>query len=95
MPLHCWKRLKSLIAECADRVIAEIITNHENRQSVEVIFAWKAGEGGMTNEAVVYILIITIFVFSVWLACGISSLSQKLDRIEAIINILRNRQEGR
>lgn len=49
----------------------------------------------MTNEAVAFVLIITIFVFSVWLACGIQSLSQKIDRIEAIINILKHGQEGR
>ena len=49
----------------------------------------------MTNEAVVFLLVIAIFVFSVWLACGIQSLSQKIDRIESIINILKNRQEWR
>ena len=49
----------------------------------------------MTNEAVVFLLIIAIFVFSVWLACGVESLSQKIDRIEAVINILKHRQEGR
>lgn len=49
----------------------------------------------MTNEAVVFVLIITIFVFFVWLACGIQSLSQKIDRIEAIINLLKHKQEGR
>ena len=49
----------------------------------------------MTNGAVVFVLIIAIFVFSVWLACGIQSLSQKIDRIGAIINILKHGQEGR
>jgi hypothetical protein len=49
----------------------------------------------MANEAVVFVLIIAIFVFSLWLACGIQSLSQKIDLIEAIINILKHRQEGR
>ena len=49
----------------------------------------------MTNEAVVFVLIVTIFVFSIWLGCGIQSLSQKIDRIEAIINVLKHRQEGR
>lgn len=49
----------------------------------------------MTNEAVAFVLIIAIFVFSVWLACGIQSLSQKIDRIEAIINLLKHKQEGR
>lgn len=49
----------------------------------------------MTNEAVAFVLIIAIFVFSVWLTCGIQSLSQKVDRIEAIINILKHKQEGR
>ena len=53
------------------------------------------GEVGMTNEAVGFVVIIAIFIFSVWLACGIQSLSQKIDRIEAIINILINRQDGR
>lgn len=47
---------------------------------------------GMTNEAVVFVLIITIFVFSVLLAIGIQSLSQK---IEAIINLLKHEHEGR
>ena len=32
------QRLKNQIAEYAVRVIANIITNHENQQSVEVIF---------------------------------------------------------
>lgn len=48
----------------------------------------------MTNEAIAFVLIMTIFVCSTWLACGIQSLSQKIDRIEAIINILKHRQEG-
>jgi len=53
------------------------------------------GEVGMTNEAVALVLIIAIFAFSVWLAFGIESLSQKIDRIEAIIKILKHGQEGR
>ena len=46
----------------------------------------------MTNEAVAFVLIIAIFAFSLWLASGIKLLLQKIDRIEAIINILKHRQ---
>lgn len=49
----------------------------------------------MTNEEVFWLLVITIFAFSLSLAFGIRSLSQKIDRIEAIINLLKHRQEGR
>ena len=49
----------------------------------------------MTNEAVAFVLIITVFVFSVWLAIGINLLLQKIDRIESVINLLKHKQEGR
>lgn len=38
------QRLKNQIAEFAVRVIANIITKHENQQSVKVMSEWKAGE---------------------------------------------------
>ena len=41
------QRLKNQIAEYAVRVIANIITNHENQQSVKVMSEWKVGEVGM------------------------------------------------
>lgn len=43
----------------------------------------------MTNEAVVFVLFIVIFIFSEWLVCWIHSLSQKIDRLELIINQLK------
>ena len=49
----------------------------------------------MTNEVVAFVLIIAIFVFSVWLGCGIQSLSQRISRLEAVINLLKRRLEGR
>ena len=63
-------------------------------EDVETVEKATGGEMRMTNEAVIFVLIITIFVFSVWLACGIQSLSKKIDRIEAIINYLKHKQEG-
>ena len=54
----------------------------------------KEGEVGMTKETVAFVLIVENFVFSIWLVCGIISLLQKIDRIEAIINILKHGQKG-
>ena len=44
------QKLKNQIAEYADRVIANIITNRKNQQSVKVISGWKVGEMRMKDK---------------------------------------------
>ena len=65
------QRLPNQIAEYAVRAIADIITNHENQQSVKVIFAMKVGEVGV-------ILILTEEEYSILLGL-LEDISQSED----------------
>ena len=46
---------------------------------------------GMTNEAVVWVLIITIFSFSLWLSSGIYLILKRLNHIEQFLSENRRR----
>lgn len=47
----------------------------------------------MTNEAVTWILIITIFSFSLWLGIGIYKVMEKIDRIKSILLFWEHKYE--
>ena len=48
----------------------------------------------MSNEAVLSILIFTIFAFSLWIGVGIYLIMKRLDRIEQILTFWKRKQEG-